>query len=137
MDYKQQISTLTEAVIAQGGSDLHLIDGNRPVIRVSGELVTLLSEPPLSDADMQGIIEVILSAEQKKRFSETKEIDFSWSYGNKTRFRGNGYLERGGLAIALRLIPQQIKTIAELNLPPILETFAAKEQGFFLVVGPV
>jgi len=91
----------------------------------------------LTDADMQGFIEELLSAEQKKRFFETKEIDFAWSYGQKARFRGNGYFERGTIGVALRLIPQQIKTLAELNLPPVLETFAAREQGFFLVVGPV
>jgi len=137
MDYKQQMSALTETVIAQGGSDLHLIGGSRPVIRVSGDLVALLSEPVLTDADMVGLVEVLLSPEQKQRFAETKEIDFSWSHEDKARFRGNGYFERGSIAIALRLIPQKIKTIAELNLPPILETFAAKEQGFFIVVGPV
>ena len=137
MDYKKQITDLTEIVLAQGASDLHLIGGNRPVVRISGELTTLQSEPVLSDADMQGIFEVLLSAEQKQRFYETKEIDFAWSYDEKARFRGNGYFERGSLGVALRLIPQQIKTLAELNLPPILETFAARKQGFFLVVGPV
>ncbi len=137
MEYKKQIGSLTETVIAQGASDLHLIAGNRPVVRVSGSLTTLLSEPELSNADMEGFIDALLSDEQKKRFLETKEIDFSWSYGDKARFRGNGYVERGVIGIALRLIPQQIKTLAELNLPPILETFAGREQGFFLVVGPV
>ena len=137
MDYKKQLDTLTETVISQGASDLHLIGGNRPVVRVTGELLELMSEVALTDTDMQGFIEQLLSEEQKKRFFETKEIDFAWSYGEKARFRGNGYFERGTIGVALRLIPQQIKTLAELNLPPVLETFAAREQGFFIVVGPV
>jgi len=75
--------------------------------------------------------------ENKKRFLETKEVDFSYGYKNEARFRGNGYFQQGTVSIALRLIPRKIRTLEELNLPPILATFAEKQQGFFLVVGPV
>ncbi|MEK7068277.1 MAG: ATPase, T2SS/T4P/T4SS family, partial [Patescibacteria group bacterium] len=70
---------------------------------------------------------------------ETQEIDFSYQSGNQSgaRFRGNGYVERGHLGVALRFIPRMIRTLQELNLPQVLENFAAREQGFFLVVGPV
>ena len=137
MDYKQQLATLTESVLAQGASDLHLIGGNKPIVRVAGVLTSLLSEPDLSDADMVGLIGELMSPEQKKHFLETKEADFSYTYLTKARFRGNAYFERGRIGIALRLIPQEIKTLQELNLPPILENVATREQGFFLVVGPV
>ena len=137
MEYKKQLGSLMETALAQGASDVHLIAGNRPVIRVAGALTQLLSENMLADADMNGLIGEMLTPEQKKYFLDTKEFDFSWTYEQKARFRGNAYFERGGIGIALRLIPQQILTLAELNLPPVLETFASREQGFFLVVGPV
>ncbi|MDO8518521.1 MAG: PilT/PilU family type 4a pilus ATPase [bacterium] len=137
MEYKKKLAELIELVIAQGASDLHLGAGVQPVIRVSGNLTPLLSEPVLSNDDVMGLLSEMLSPEHSKRFLETQEIDFSYSYLGKVRFRGNGYFERGHVGIALRLISNVIRTIAELNLPPILETFAAREQGFFLVVGPV
>ena len=75
--------------------------------------------------------------EQHERFLKDQELDFSYSYKDRVRFRGNAYFQRGGAAIALRLIPREIRSLEELNLPPILGTFAQKQQGFFLVVGPV
>lgn len=137
MEYKKKLSELIELVLAQGASDLHLGAGVQPVIRVSGNLTPLLSEPVLQNDDVIGLLSEMLSPEHNKRFLETQEIDFSYSYAGKVRFRGNGYFERGHVGIALRLISNVIHTIAELNLPPILETFATREQGFFLVVGPV
>ncbi len=137
MDYRKKLQDLVELLMAQGASDLHLSEGAAPVIRVSGRLTPLLSETPLTSEDMMGFAGELMSPEYKKRFLETHEIDFSWAYGEKARFRGNGYFERGRVGVALRLVPRQIKTLAELNLPPALELFASREQGFFLVVGPV
>lgn len=126
-----------DQLMAQGASDLHMGTGVQPVIRVSGGLTPMLSEQVLTAEDMLAYLDVMLSPEHKKRFLEKQEIDFSYAYGDKARFRGNGYFERGRISVALRLIPHAIRSIAELNLPPTLENFAAKEQGFFLVVGPV
>ena len=136
-DYKAKLTTLIESLIAQGASDLHLGVGVQPIMRVSGALTPLLSEALLTQEDMKGFISELLSPEHKKRFEATQEIDFSYSYGDKARFRGNGYWQRGNIGVALRLIPKAIRTLAELNLPPVLDHFAAREQGFFLVVGPV
>jgi twitching motility protein PilT len=135
--YKEKLSKLIDQLIAQGASDLHIGAGVQPIFRVSGSLTPMLTEQPLTAQDMLGYIDVLLSPEHKKRFMENQEIDFSYSYENKARFRGNGYFERGNMSVALRLIPRAVRSIAELNLPPSLENFAAKEQGFFLVVGPV
>ncbi|TSC69162.1 MAG: twitching motility protein [Parcubacteria group bacterium Gr01-1014_56] len=135
--YKEKLSKLIEQLIAQGASDLHMGVGIEPVTRVSGVLTPLISEAKLTPEDMLGYAEVLMSPEHKKRFLDTQEIDFSYAFGDRARFRGNGYFERGRMSIALRLIPKVIRTIAELNLPPSLENFAAREQGFFLVVGPV
>lgn len=138
MDYAKKLGQLIEMLIAQGASDLHLSAGIQPVIRVTRTLTPLLSEPVLSSDDVMGLLSVMLSPEHKKRFLETQEIDFSYSYqDNKVRFRGNGYFERGRVGVALRFIPKTIKTLAELNLPQSIEAFASRQQGFFLVVGPI
>lgn len=123
--------------MAQGASDLHLSVGVQPVIRVAGTLTPLLTELKLTPEDVHGFISVMLSPMLLKRFEEKQEIDFSYSYGEAARFRGNGFIERGNIGIALRLIPRVIRSLQELHLPQALESFATKQQGFFLVVGPV
>ncbi len=136
-DYKQKLERLIDLVVAQGASDLHLGEGIYPTVRVSGSLTPITSEQRLSHEDMQGLLGVLLTSEHHKRFDELQEIDFSYAHGEIARFRGNGFVERGHIGVALRLIPRVIRSIQELNLPPVLEQFAAREQGFFLVVGPV
>ena len=137
MDYKQELSGLLETVVKEGASDLHLSVGHPPVLRISGALLPLVSSAKLSDEDLKGFTGELLSGPQKKIFEETQEVDFSYAYGEKARFRGNGSVASGHPAFALRLIPRDLKKIEELNLPPILKEFANREQGFFLVVGPV
>ncbi|MFQ5540905.1 MAG: type IV pilus twitching motility protein PilT [Candidatus Paceibacteria bacterium] len=137
MDYKTELTALIETLIAEGASDLHLTDAAHPIIRVSGSLVPLLKSAEYSKEDVMGFLEVLVSPEQKQEFLDTQELDFSYQYQDKVRFRGNAFFERGAVSIALRLIPRDIKTFEELNLPPVLETFSQLEQGFFLVVGPV
>jgi len=137
MDYAKELEQLILTVIKEGGSDLHISEGRHPTIRVTGALIPLLKHRVFSKEDTLGFVVELLTPENKKRFLETKEIDFSYSYKNEARFRGNGYFQQGAVGIALRLIPRKIRTLEELNLPPILATFAEKQQGFFLVVGPV
>jgi twitching motility protein PilT len=136
-NYKQKLQQLIEALITQGGSDLHLSSGIQPMMRVSGVLTPMLSEAVLTSADMLGLITELLPPERKDLFLKTQEADFSFAYGDKVRFRGNAYFERGSIGVALRLIPRTIRNVAELHLPAVLETFAERQQGFFLVVGPV
>jgi twitching motility protein PilT len=136
-DYKALLEKYINNVVQQGASDLHLSEGRPPVIRVSGVLASLSKEQVLTRADIEGIASVLLTKEASDRFTSTKEVDFSYSNQTKTRFRGNGFVRQEKISFALRLIPQNIKTLQELNLPPILESFTQLEQGFFLVVGPV
>ncbi len=136
-NYKQKLETMVGALVAQGASDLHLSVGSQPIMRVSGVLTPMLTEIKLTSEDMKGLITALLTPELLLRFNEKQEVDFSYSYGEVARFRGNGYIDRGDISVALRLIPRVIRSITELNLPPVLESFTAKEQGFFLVVGPV
>jgi twitching motility protein PilT len=85
---------------------------------------------------MQGFIDVLLTPANKELLMNNRDVDFSYNLPN-ARFRGNIYYRQGAVSIALRLIPKAIRTLAELNLPPILESFTRKNQGFFLVVGPI
>lgn len=136
-EYRKELEDLVLTVIHEGASDLHLVVGRHPTIRVSGELVPLVKKPLLQPEDTLGLIKELLDDQSYKMFIETKEMDFSFSFGKEARFRGNGFFQKGTVACALRLIPKKIKTLQELGLPVILESFTRKKQGFFLVVGPV
>lgn len=137
MNYTEELASLIDIVIAEGGSDLHLSVGSNPIIRVSGELIPLLKKSVYTKEDLEGLVSELLDENQKEEFLKTQESDFSYHYRDNLRFRGNAFFQKGVIGVALRLIPQEIKTISDLNLPPILEAFAQREQGFFLVVGPV
>lgn len=136
-DYKQKLTQLIELTIAQGASDLHLGANTQPTMRVSGVMTPIIAEPALTQEDMMGLIDVLLTPTFKKKFMETQEVDFSYAHGDSARFRGNGYFQRGRIGVALRLIPRLIRSLPELHLPQVIEQFAMREQGFFLVVGPV
>lgn len=138
MNYETQLAELIDAVSKQGGSDLHLNAGYHPTIRVSGTLIPLVAMKELTPEDVMGLMEVLLTPENKTLFLEKKEIDFSYSTkDDAVRFRGNCSFSRGSVAIALRVIPKSVRTLEELGLPSILADFARRQQGFFLVVGPV
>lgn len=137
MDYAQLFKKYINVLVHEGGSDLHFSTEAHPTIRVAGMLTPLLKEPVLRAEDTLGFADHLLSKEQKDRFIKDHEVDFAYETADGYRLRGNAFFQRGSIGVVLRLIPKQIKTIAELNLPPVVETFARKSQGFFLVVGPV
>ena len=136
MDYSAWLKRLLQIAVLEGASDLHLVANYHPTIRVAGKLIPLLKEKKLSMVDTQGLVFSMLTEEQKNRFLKEKEIDFSFEYGEKARFRVNVFFQRGKISAALRLIPSKIPTIEELNLPPILHSFTKATQGFVLVTGP-
>jgi twitching motility protein PilT len=136
-DPKALITTLLDTVVSEGGSDLHLSVGHNPIIRVSGALVPLLQHPILTPEDTRAILDTLVPKDRAITFTETQSVDFSYAHTGKARFRVNGYVVQGGVTLAMRLIPHETPTLASLNLPPILEVFTQKQQGFFLVVGPV
>jgi twitching motility protein PilT len=136
MDYAKLVDELVAIVIKESGSDLHVSEGRVPTIRVAGELIPILQKEKLTRKDIEGVLDHMLTAEQLKKFEADKQFDFAYSHSSQERFRGNAFFHQGFISIALRLIPQRIKTLEELSLPPILATFAKKQQGFFLVVGP-
>lgn len=136
MEYKKTFEDLIDTLIREEGSDLHISTGRVPSIRVNGELISLLNHAVLSQEDLGGIAQAILSPEHYAHFTEHQELDFSYEYQGSVRLRGNMYVQQGKYSMVLRLIPH-VKTLQELNLPPILAEFARRKQGFFLVVGPV
>jgi len=136
MDYKEKLNELLLTTVRQNASDLHIGVGRRPSIRVDSVLIPLAKEAILTKEDAEGLVFSLLSPDQKDRFLKLKQLDFSYNYEDKARFRVNVYIQRGFMAAALRVIPSQIKTLEELNMPPILHDFAKLTQGFVLVVGP-
>jgi twitching motility protein PilT len=136
MEHKNKLSELITALINQNGSDIHLATGRKPAMRIAGQLIFLSNAEVYTKEDMEGILEELVGKEKAKLFMEKQESDFAYSLGDTVRLRGNAFFQKGFMSIALRLIPKN-QTIAELHLPPIIETFARKQQGFFLVVGPV
>lgn len=135
-DYKQKLNELLLTTAQQNASDLHLAVGRYPTIRIDGVLIPLQKESILTKELAENLILELLTPEQKEIFLKEKELDFSFTYEDKARFRVNVYFQKGYMAAALRSIPANIKSIEELNLPPILHDFTKISQGFILVVGP-
>jgi len=135
-DHQAQLKNLLIATAKQNASDLHLAVGRRPTLRIDGVLVALQQEPILTPEVAEALIMSMLTPEQQEKFHKDHQVDFAFSFEDKARFRVNAFKQRGYCAAALRLIPSQIRSIEELNLPPMLHDFAKLSQGFVLVVGP-
>lgn len=136
MDYRQTLEELINTLVAQNGSDIHLSAGRKPSIRVAGQLLVLVNNQPFSQDMMIGILEILVGKEKTKIFMDSKEMDFSFSSASAHRLRGNAFFQREMISIVMRLIPKT-ETFQTLNLPDILQDLSLKQQGFFLVVGPV
>ena len=130
------IDDLLEQTVTRKASDLHLSVGTQPAIRVRGHLERLEGYEPLTGEDTQQLLYRILSSEQQKTLEIKRQIDFSHSIPGLARFRVNVYFQRESLGGAFRLIPEEIKTLEELNLPAGLHAFTAKPRGMVLVTGP-
>ncbi|MEK7541773.1 MAG: type IV pilus twitching motility protein PilT [Patescibacteria group bacterium] len=136
MNTKLLVENLLSIVVKEGASDLHVTVGRHPAIRMDGSLVPLLKEEVMTPDMARAVIMTFLTPAQQERFLREKELDLSYNFQDRARFRVNLFHQRGYLSAALRLIPAKVKTFAELSLPPILEEFSRRQQGFFLVVGP-
>jgi twitching motility protein PilT len=130
------LRTLLDEMIRRGASDLHLTTGERPKLRIDGEITNASTELVLGPKDTLSMAYSILTESQKKRFETEDELDFSFGIQNLSRFRGNVYKQRGCVSMAIRQIPFTIRTFQELGLPPILEKLAEKPRGLVLVTGP-
>lgn len=131
-----RIENLLEHVIKNKASDLHIQVGLQPIIRVDGKLSPIADKPVLDEATIEGLIFAILDEDQKQVLLKDKEFDFSFAFGELGRFRVNAYHERGNLAAALRLIPNEILSTEQLGLPEVVNSFADYPRGLVLVTGP-
>jgi len=136
-DYQKELDVIIDLILQEKASDLHLSVGSHPMIRVSGTLIPLLKKPILNQGDLNAFVKLLMRKDQYERFITFTEVDFSYENAEGVRFRGNAFFQRGEMGVALRLIPNVIMPYAELGLPPILESFTQRTQGFFLCVGPV
>ncbi|MBU3934437.1 type IV pilus twitching motility protein PilT [Patescibacteria group bacterium] len=135
MEYLNQIKKLLKTVIDEGASDLHISVGHQPTLRITGQLIPLAKEKKIESQDSEGMANALMNDLQRKKFLEEKEMDFSHDFEKRARFRVNIFYQRGSISLALRLVPNKIKTIEELNLPAILHEFTARSQGLVLVTG--
>ncbi|MCK4237355.1 MAG: PilT/PilU family type 4a pilus ATPase [Candidatus Krumholzibacteria bacterium] len=130
------IKKMLEAMIVQGGSDLHLKAGLPPIVRVDGKLRHLDLKRP-TPKDMEEIAGQILTSTQKERFRRTREVDFAFGVAGLARFRANFYVQRGSVAMVFRHVPVEIKSIEDLELPEIIKELALKPRGLVFVTGTV
>lgn len=131
-----RIEILLEEVIKKKASDLHLQVSLPPMLRVDGALMPVNGTEPLTEETLEALVFAILDEDQKQILLKDKEFDFSFAFGDLGRFRVNAFHERGNLAAALRLIPNEILSIEQLGLPPIVNKFADYPRGLVLVTGP-
>jgi twitching motility protein PilT len=131
-----RIEILLEEVVRNRASDLHLQVGLPPMLRVDGSLTPISGYDPLNEEQVEQLVFTILDEEQQQVLAKDKEFDFSFAFGDLGRFRVNAFHERGNLAAALRLIPNDIEDIASLGMPAIVNKFAEYPRGLVLVTGP-
>lgn len=127
---------LLELAIQRNASDLHLSVGFPPALRIQGEIIPVAGENPSTQEQIESFIDSMLSDTQKQVYRQNFELDFSFDFESKARFRVNIYRQKGYSAIALRLIPFKIPLLEELGLPPVINKLTELKQGFILVTGP-
>ena len=130
------IDDLLRLMLERGGSDLHITVGSPPGIRLRGEIVPVENMKPLSPRDTMEMILSLLSEEQRRRFETELELDFAYSIPGVSRFRANVLQQRNSMGAVFRVIPIQIPTIEELQLPKVCKYLAERPRGLVLVTGP-
>ncbi len=135
-NYQKQLEELLSLTAQTSASDLHISPGHPPVLRIDGRLVPLIKRKKITPQDSEGLAFALMTDEQRERFLKEKDIDFSYDFAGKARFRINIFFQRNNISVALRLIPRKIRTIEELNLPPVLHEFTKHSQGLVLMTGP-
>jgi len=130
------VPELLATLLEREGSDLHLTAGAPPVVRVHGDLVRLEEYPVLTPRALQGMIYAMLPQKLRERFEQELELDMSYSLPGKARFRVNVFFQRDSMGAVFRVIPYEIKSIDELQLPPVVADLARFPRGFVVVTGP-
>lgn len=131
-----EIQDILEEALKRGASDVHLMVGTYPTLRINGQLVPITKAPSPTADYVEKLVLSLTSPEQKELLLTNKEIDFSFALGEVARFRVNAFYQKGYISAALRLIPSKVPTLEELHLPRVLGNFSKLRQGFILVTGP-
>ncbi|TSC94333.1 MAG: twitching motility protein [Candidatus Berkelbacteria bacterium Athens1014_28] len=131
----ENFSAIFDLAISKGASDIHIVVGSHPLLRIDGRLLSITGIPPLDKTAAKKLLSEIASEEQLSKVSEKQEVDFSFEYKDN-RFRTNIYLQRDLPSASLRLIPSVVKSYSELGLPPIIEYYVGQSQGLVIVTGP-
>jgi twitching motility protein PilT len=126
---------LLKTLVDQGGTDLHITTNSPPQIRIDGKMVPL-QVPPMTASETKGIVYSVLTDQQKHRFEESLELDFSFGVKGLARFRANVFFQRGAVSGAFRTIPWEIKGFKELGLPDVVSSLCERPRGLILVTGP-
>src|SRR6202008_1578725 len=113
------IDDLLRRAVENKSSDLHLKVGNHPCLRVDGSLTPLSDVPRVTPEDMLNMAFSMMSNRQKQKFKETAELDMAYGVAGLGRFRVNVFQQRGNVGLVLRVVPTKIRTVDELNLPPV------------------
>ena len=129
-------SEVLTRMVQMRASDVHLTPGFHPAVRVRGQIQALDDLPVLTPQATREIVYSVLNDDQRKRFENNLQLDFAYAIPNVARFRVNCFFQRGAISAAFRHIPQEIKSLSELELPAVLEEFTRKPRGFVLVTGP-
>lgn len=130
------LRTLLDEMVARNASDLHIVAGEYPKLRIDGDMTSASSGGILTTKDTLQLAYSVLTENQKKRFEEEDELDFSFGIANLARFRGNCFRQRGCVSMVIRQIPFHIKSFQELGLPQAIAEMAEKPRGLVLVTGP-
>ena len=131
-----KIELLLEDVVKKKASDLHLQVGLPPILRIDGVLSPVPGAPVLNEQLVETLVFSLLDEDQKQILLRDKEFDFSFAFGTLGRFRVNAFHERGNMAAAMRLIPNEIKAVEQLGLPKVLNNFTNYPRGLVLITGP-
>ncbi|PYY01846.1 MAG: type IV pili twitching motility protein PilT [Acidobacteria bacterium] len=129
------LSDLLKKMLEMNGSDLHISTNSPPQVRVHGHLQPL-DMPMLTPSETKQLAYSVLTDAQKHRFEENLELDFSFGLKGLARFRGNLFNQRGATGAVFRVIPYEIRSFQQLNLPPIVAKLCEKPRGLILITGP-
>jgi len=130
------LRALLEEMVSRNASDLHIVAGEKPKLRVDGDITNATADYELTQKDTLQLAYSVLTEQQKKRFELEDELDFSFGIQNLARFRGNVFKQRGCVSMVVRQIPFAIKTFDQLGLPGSIAKMAEKPRGLVLVTGP-
>jgi twitching motility protein PilT len=137
MHAEQRLKNLLLLVGQEGASDLHLVVGRYPTLRIDGKLVPMSQEPLLTPADTKALSDVLLGEAHKAEFLQEGQVDFSYNFEDKARFRVNVFFQKGCISVTMRFVAERIRGLEELEVPTGLYNFTQYTQGLVLVTGPV